>query len=92
MISVFLVFEIQIGMLPNDFDDFEIPMLDSDLTKTFLTLKEAEDYVEKMKDNEMPYLLELAKKWEFKKTTYEELSDRFDPEHEFGIKELVLTK
>jgi hypothetical protein len=89
MTSVYLVFEIQYEN--NDFDSFEIPMLDSDLTKTFLTLKDAEDYVEKMKDNEMPRLLELAKKWEFKKTTYDELYDRFG-EHEFEIKELVLTK
>ena len=90
MTSVYLVFEIQYEN--NDFDSFEIPMLDSDHTKTFLTLKDAEDYVEKMKDNEMPRLLELAKKWEFKKTTYDELNDRFGVEHELEIKELVLTK
>ena len=90
MTSVYLVFEIQYEN--NDFDSFEIPMLDSDHTKTFLTLKDAEDYVEKMKDNEMPRLLELAKKWGFKKTTYDELNDRFGLEHELGIKELVLTK
>ena len=89
MTSVFLVFEIQFEH--NDFDDFQIPMLDSDLTKTFLTLKDAEDYVEKMKDNEMPRLLELAKKWEWKKTTYEEMNERFGAEHELEIKELVLT-
>jgi len=88
MTSVYLVFEIQYEN--NDFDSFEIPMLDS--AKTFLTLKDAEDYVEKMKDNEMPRLLELAKKWEFKKTTYEEMNERFGAEHEFEIKELVLTK
>jgi hypothetical protein len=88
MTSVYLVFEIQFEN--NDFDSFEIPMLDSDLTKTFLTLKEAEDYVENMKDNEMPRLLKLAKKWEFKKTTYDELYDRFGAEHELGIKELYL--
>jgi len=88
MTSVFLVFEIQYEN--NDFDSFEIPMLDSDHTKTFLTLKDAEDYVEKMKDNEMPRLLELAKKWEFKKTTYDELNDRFGVEHEMEIKELVI--
>ena len=90
MTSVYLVFEIQYEN--NDFDSFEIPMLDSDLTKTFLTLKDAEDYVEKRKDIEMPRLLELAKKWEFKKTTYDELNDRFGLEHELEIKELVLTK
>ena len=89
MTSVYLVFEIQYEN--NDFDSFEIPMLDSDHTKTFLTLKDAEDYVEKMKDNEMPRLLELAKKWGFKKTTYDELYDRFGLEHELEIKELVLT-
>ena len=88
MTSVYLVFEIQYEH--NDFDDFEIPMLDSDHTKTFLTLKEAEDYVEKRKDIEMPRLLELAKKWEYKKTTYEDMNDRFGAEHEFGIKELVI--
>ena len=90
MTSVYLVFEIQYEN--NDFDSFEIPMLDSDHTKTFLTLKDAEDYVEKRKDIEMPRLLELAKKWEFKKTTYDELNDRFGVEHELEIKELVLTK
>lgn len=88
MTSVYLVFEIQYEN--NDFDSFEIPMLESDLTKTFLTLKEAEDYVEKRKDIEMPRLLELAKKWEYKKTTYEELNDRFGVEHELGIKELII--
>ena len=88
MTSVYLVFEIQFEH--NDFDDFEIPMLDSDHTKTFLTLNEAEEYVEQMKDNEMPRLLELAKKWEFKKTNYDELYDRFGAEHELEIKELVI--
>ena len=90
MTSVYLVFEIQYEC--DDYESFEIPMLDSDHTKTFLTLKDAEDYLEKRKDNEMPRLLELAKKWEFKKTTYAELYDRFGLEHELEIKELVLTK
>ncbi len=88
MTSVYLVFEIQYEN--NDFDSFEIPMLDSDHTKTFLTLNDAEDYVEQMKDNEMPRLLELAKKWEYKKTTYDELNDRFGVEHELEIKRLVI--
>ncbi len=88
MTSVYLVFEIQYEH--NDFDSFEIPMLDSDYTKTFLTLNEAEDYVENMKDNEMPRLLELAKKWGDKKTTFDELNDRFGVEHELEIKKMVI--
>ena len=90
MTSVYLVFEIQYEC--DDYESFEIPMLDSEYTKTFLTLNEAEDYLEEMKVKEMPRLLELAKKWEFKKTTYDELYDRFGLEHELEIKELVLTK
>jgi hypothetical protein len=90
MTSVYLVFEIQYES--DDYESFEIPMLDSDHTKTFLTLKDAEDYLEEMKVKEMPRLLELAKKWEYKKTTYDELNDRFGVEHELEIKELVLTK
>ena len=88
MTSVYLVFEILYEC--NDFHSYEIPMLDSDHTKTFLTLKEAEDYLEKRKVIEMPRLLELAKKWEYKKTTYEELIDRFGLEHELEIKEMVI--
>ena len=90
MTSVYVVFEIQYEC--DDYESFEIPMLDSDHTKTFLTLNEAEDYLEEMKVKEMPRLLELAKKWEYKKTTYDELNDRFGVEHELEIKELVLTK
>jgi len=88
MTSVYLVFEIEYEN--NDFDSFEIPMLDSDYTKTFLTLNDAEDYIAQMQVNEMPRLLELAKKWEFKKTTFDELNDRFGVAHALEIKELII--
>ena len=89
MTSVYLVFEIQYEC--DDYESFEIPMLDSEYTKMFLTLNEAEDYLEEMKVKEMPRLLELAKKWEYKKTTYEELNDRFGIEHELEIKKMVIS-